>query len=300
MKRRLISRVQSFFAPDVRATSAIGPYILRTTGVVCAAIAVIATIEASLTDQRYVSTILIGIFCVLLIMPPLSYLNAHVHMRNYKLRERLRESIRKARLQQSEMEARNAELEEARRLLSDAANSDPLTGLANRRHFDIVLQERFDSGEPFGVIALDLDAFKPVNDIYGHEAGDTVLQNVAKRLNEIMQPLDGLIGRTGGDEFVILVNDIEEPFLAELASLMKIALGKPHVYNGDELRVGSSVGYRIADLDFDEASDVVAAADRALLEDKEKSTELALANSDRDGVVRGSFRRSATRRASVG
>lgn len=267
---------------------------------VCAAIAVIATVEAGLTDQRYVSTILIGIGCVILIMPPLSYLNAHVHLRNYKLRERLRASIRRARRQSREMEARNAELEEVRRLLSDAANSDPLTGLANRRHFDIVLQERFDSGEPFGVIALDLDAFKPVNDIYGHEAGDTVLQNVAKRLKEIMTPLDGLIARIGGDEFVILVNNIEEEFLVELADLMKVALAKPHIYNGDPLRVGASVGCRVADLDFDEASEVVAAADRALLADKERMTKIALAAADKNGVVRGSFGRSRARRSSTG
>lgn len=299
MKRRLISRVRSFFVPDVRTSSAIGPYIVRTTAAVCAAIAVIATFEASLTDQRYVSTIIIGIACVLLIMPPLSYLNAHVHMRNYKLRERLRASIRRARRQSREMEARNAELEEVRRLLSDAANSDPLTGLANRRHFDIVLQERFDSGEPFGVIALDLDAFKPVNDIFGHEAGDTVLQNVARRLTELMEPLDGLIARTGGDEFVILVNSIEEKFLAELSVLMKAALAKPHIYNGDPLHVGASVGYRVADLDFDEASEVVAAADRALLADKERMTEMAVAHADKEGVVRGSFGRSGTRRSSA-
>lgn len=267
---------------------------------VCVAVALISVVEARLTDQRYLSTTLIGIGCVLLIMPPLSYLNAHVHLRNYKLRERLRASIRHARSQRREMEARNAELEEARRLLSDAANSDPLTGLANRRHFDIVLQERFDSGEPFGVIALDLDSFKPVNDIYGHEAGDTVLKNVAKRLKEIMQPLDGLIARTGGDEFVILVNDIEEQFLAELAGLMKVALGKPHTYNDDLLHVSVSVGYRVADLDFGEASEVVAAADLALLADKERMTELVLAEADKDGVVRGSFGRSRARRSSTG
>lgn len=299
MKRRLISKVRSFFVPNVQAPSDIGPHILWTTLAVCGLITVIALVEARLTDQRYLSTMLIGIVCVLIIMPPLSYLNTHVHLRNYKLRQRLRASIRRARRQSREMEARNVELEEVRRLLSDAANSDPLTGLANRRHFDIVLQERFDSGEPFGVIALDLDAFKPVNDVYGHEAGDTVLQNVAKRLQEIMQPLDGLIARIGGDEFVILVNDIEEKFLAELSDLMKVALGKPHTYNGDPLRVGASIGYRVADLDFAEASEVVAAADRALLEDKERMTELALAQGDTTGVVRGSFGRSRTRQSSV-
>lgn len=300
MNSHLATFLRRFFVSDIRAPSDIGPHIVRSTLTVCVFVVLIALVEAHLTDQRYLATVVIGVTCVVMIMPPINYLHARVHVRNHNLRQRLRASIRKARTARREMEARNAELEDARELLSDMANSDPLTGLCNRRHFDIVLQSRFDSGEPFGVLAIDLDAFKPVNDIYGHEAGDTVLRGVATRLKAVMSWRDGAIARLGGDEFIVLVNDIDEGELADLAEEIKASLAQPHDYREHMLNVSASIGWCMGELDFDLPSEIVAAADQALLRDKEANVKNALNEPGQTSVVRGPFGRARGRWASFG
>jgi diguanylate cyclase (GGDEF)-like protein len=82
---------------------------------------------------------------------------------------------------------------------------DPLTGLANRAGLDAGLAHRVRAGQPYVVVLVDLDGFKPVNDRYGHAAGDAVLVEVAHRLAGILAGHDrGLVARLGGDEFVLV------------------------------------------------------------------------------------------------
>ncbi|GEM_PF-3258061 len=104
------------------------------------------------------------------------------------------------------------ELKQARAELEKLAFQDPLTGLANRRFFNDHLElEIANAGklkQTMAVLMLDLDHFKRVNDSLGHEAGDALLQTIAKKLSKIVSPED-LVSRMGGDEFMILIRDAE-------------------------------------------------------------------------------------------
>ena len=96
--------------------------------------------------------------------------------------------------------------------LCELSLRDPLTGLANRRHFRSVLEREIDrvtrSGEAALLLMLDIDHFKQVNDTYGHLAGDRVLQAVAQTLNACVRPMDTL-ARYGGEEFAVVLPDTD-------------------------------------------------------------------------------------------
>ncbi|HBP41352.1 MAG: diguanylate cyclase [Vreelandella alkaliphila] len=110
------------------------------------------------------------------------------------------------------LESHNQELHRLTLRLAQEARSDPLTGLPNRRHFDLVLQERLASAfvnqapKVFSVAILDIDLFKPINDNYGHAVGDQVLQQLARLLTSLIQGSD-LVARIGGEEFAFLMSE---------------------------------------------------------------------------------------------
>ncbi|MET0414568.1 MAG: GGDEF domain-containing protein, partial [Actinoplanes sp.] len=115
-----------------------------------------------------------------------------------------------------------AQRDRAERTLAYHATHDELTGLANRRHvaieIDRALAEVDRGASPaLTVLLCDLDRFKPINDEYGHPAGDEVLRVVARRLTETVRTGD-VVGRLGGDEFVVLCPDLPEHESAELIS----------------------------------------------------------------------------------
>ena len=129
--------------------------------------------------------------------------------------------------------------------LSRRADRDPLTGLANRRAFEA----QFDAGtagsgpDPLGaLILIDLDGFKPVNDVYGHAAGDLCIRRSAARLAAVCGDA-ALVARIGGDEFAVLVRAPADPCaLAEHGRRIVAALNRPIPYRGHVLRIGASVG----------------------------------------------------------
>jgi len=92
--------------------------------------------------------------------------------------------------------------------LCDLSSRDPLTGLANRRHFELALSREVDrvarAGEPALVLMVDIDRFKLVNDTHGHAAGDLVIQSVAQALMDCVRPMD-TVARFGGEEFAIIL-----------------------------------------------------------------------------------------------
>lgn len=92
--------------------------------------------------------------------------------------------------------------------LCELSLKDPLTGLANRRHFRAVVDRAIDvvarSGEPALMLMMDIDHFKKVNDTYGHQAGDQVLQAIAKTLLGCVRPMD-TVARLGGEEFAVML-----------------------------------------------------------------------------------------------
>lgn len=155
-----------------------------------------------------------------------------------------------------------------------ASQSDELTGLANRRKLNERLTATLaafrQSRRSCALIMLDLDRFKQVNDTMGHHAGDELLQQVAKRLTAVMEDR-GEIGRLGGDEFQILLPDVDDRgTLAQLANRIVQALSQPYQIGGKRAIIGSSVGIAIAPYDGVEASELTRAADMALYAAKEQ------------------------------
>lgn len=131
--------------------------------------------------------------------------------------------------------------------LCDLSLKDPLTGLANRRHFQSVLEREIDrvtrSGEAALLLMLDIDRFKQVNDTYGHIAGDRVLQAVARTLNNCIRPMDTL-ARYGGEEFAVVLPACQAAFGKAVAERIRrtVAATPVHIDSSTVLDVTISIG----------------------------------------------------------
>ena len=123
------------------------------------------------------------------------------------------------------------------------ADTDPLTGLANRRAFLAGLEARLGRtrARPFGLALLDLDDFKPINDTFGHAAGDSVLVEVATRLR-IEAGQGAMAARIGGDEFALILPCGEEDEIVQLGERICAALAKPYQIEGREFRISACAG----------------------------------------------------------
>ena len=136
------------------------------------------------------------------------------------------------------------DLLELQRQMRELAHTDPLTGLANRREFDLRIEEEIakaDESRPFAIALLDLNGFKPVNDRHGHAIGDLLLCEIAERLRRACGN-DAMVARQGGDEFAILA-PAGSPLLAtSLADHILAALAAPYRIEGHPIRVGASIG----------------------------------------------------------
>jgi diguanylate cyclase (GGDEF)-like protein len=144
------------------------------------------------------------------------------------------------------------------------ASHDALTGLANRRGIDSDLADRMVSGDSWTLILVDLDGFKPVNDVHGHAAGDLVLAETARRLSTVVDPDTDLVGRWGGDEFVILADSPIPAISMMLARDAVTVLREPVTVDGDvRVEVSASVGL-VQVFPGDDARIVKKSADLAL------------------------------------
>ncbi|KJH67723.1 sensor domain-containing diguanylate cyclase [Chromobacterium violaceum] len=153
------------------------------------------------------------------------------------------------------------------------ANHDRLTGLANRNLFYDRLQHaitRLDrSGKRLGLLFLDLDRFKPVNDTYGHVVGDRVLQLIAARIRDVIRNED-TVARIGGDEFVILMEDIESNREADkVAARLKQAIQMPYQVDQHRVLVGVSIGIAYYPEDGLLIDELLAVADRKMYGNKQ-------------------------------
>ncbi len=156
----------------------------------------------------------------------------------------------------------------ARARLLKLALRDPLTGLANRAHFEESLARATAragrSGNLLALLYLDLDGFKLTNDALGHDGGDGLLKAVAARFAARVRAGDTL-ARIGGDEFgVILENLISPDAAAVVARKLVAALEAPILIGHEEVRVGASVGIAFRPTDGVDAGELVRAADRAM------------------------------------
>jgi diguanylate cyclase (GGDEF)-like protein/PAS domain S-box-containing protein len=153
------------------------------------------------------------------------------------------------------------------------ARTDGLTGLANRSTFLERLHQTFAAAkrgaQPFAVLYLDLDKFKPINDTFGHPTGDLLLQEVARRLKHCTRECD-VIARLGGDEFAILQCEVKEPASAgELAARIQVELGRAYSLNGTEANISVSIGICPFASGIPDAQAMLSQADLALYRSKD-------------------------------
>ena len=165
---------------------------------------------------------------------------------------------------------------EAMEKLSYAARHDSLTGLANRtsflEHLELALTRATRTDNGAAVLFVDLDNFKLVNDSFGHAAGDELLEAVGSRLRAVLRQMD-VVARQGGDEFLILLSDLERhdveeiPFLraAEVvASNLRRILRAPFQIEGIEIYISASIGISLYPSDANDSETLLKHADIAM------------------------------------
>ncbi|MBV9493495.1 MAG: GGDEF domain-containing protein, partial [Acidobacteria bacterium] len=143
------------------------------------------------------------------------------------------------------------EIKDREAALAHRAEHDWLTGLVNRARFESRLHElltttnagptRLGASRQVAVLFIDLDGFKPINDRYGHAAGDAVLVAVAERLKDSTRGSD-LVARLGGDEFAILLEVRDHGEVTLVAERILASLERAIVHDGEEMKVGASIG----------------------------------------------------------
>ncbi len=162
------------------------------------------------------------------------------------------------------------------RRLAHQATHDPLTGVGNRAalldRLHLVLARARRSGRGVAVLYCDLDGFKAVNDVHGHDRGDRLLVEVADRIRRAVRPSD-TVSRTGGDEFVVVCEDLGTPDQADtIAQRVRDAVeGAPVVLGDARLDLAISVGVALADPLLDDPDRLLRTADLAMYESKQRS-----------------------------
>jgi two-component system cell cycle response regulator len=172
-----------------------------------------------------------------------------------ELRARVRNQVRRRRYQ---LRLR-AEFDRSLEL----AVTDGLTGLRNRRYVFRHLESLLRAGTACGVLMIDVDRFKPLNDYYGHAAGDAALREVAARLREHVRASD-IVARYGGEEFLVVMSGAGAEETAVIAERLRVAIGDRPIDLGQaKLPVTVSIGSALAGSNT-EAPSLIAAADTAM------------------------------------
>ncbi|QTE30172.1 putative bifunctional diguanylate cyclase/phosphodiesterase [Pengzhenrongella sicca] len=176
--------------------------------------------------------------------------------------------------------------------------TDELTGLPNRRALMAAADEHVKDHSLIGLLLLDLDGFKDVNDSLGHATGDDVLIALAQRLRSACDP-GVLVVRLGGDEFALLVHSGDEVELLELAQTVRTVLQRPLRVDNIDLSLDASVGIAVRAVDDLSATELLRRADIAMYEAKESRAGSLLFDASQDGFARQRLRRGEELRLAI-
>lgn len=161
-------------------------------------------------------------------------------------------------------------LEIKSRELTRLSNTDVLTGLFNRRYFDQALEKEWKrsgrNDSMIGIILLDIDYFKRINDTFGHPTGDAYLKELAERLTSVFKRDTDIVARYGGEEFIVLLPDANADRAVKLAREAVLRIGSMSIdYQGRKIRATISAGVSVGVPDFNYRPDsIIAWADKAL------------------------------------
>jgi two-component system cell cycle response regulator len=175
-------------------------------------------------------------------------------------------------------------LAETLEALRQLATRDELTGIANRREYDRILLEEEERasrfGQPLGLVVIDIDRFKAINDTYGHIVGDAVLVEAARRISSAIRTVDR-VARIGGEEFALILvqTDMESALVVARRAIAAVALVPIKAAKGLPLAVTASAGVAAIPTDGSSARELFAAADRALYAAKAAGRNRAVAAS---------------------
>ena len=190
------------------------------------------------------------------------------------LRRQQRELERQVALRTCELKQMTEELKESQQKLEHMAYTDALTNLPNRRmfteHFKQLLALKRRQNGSFSVLLMDFDDFKRINDTYGHDAGDYVLIEMARRMGELVRESDCL-ARLGGDEFGLLLGQSHDVEGTEnVCRKLVESFEAPIIFDGAELRTAPSIGIALYPFDGENQDTLYKTADMALYQAKRK------------------------------
>jgi diguanylate cyclase (GGDEF)-like protein len=185
-----------------------------------------------------------------------------------------------------ELTKTHASLEKLNRTLERLAMQDGLTGLANRRQFDVTLSNEFSRARrhvsALALIMMDVDCFKQYNDIYGHAAGDECLRTISRVIRDMTARRPGdLAARYGGEEIAVLLPNADVAHAVAIADKIRSAICDLEIEHSGApagfITISAGVAARVPTRDTDEATELILAADKALYEAKKKGRNRVLA-----------------------
>jgi diguanylate cyclase (GGDEF)-like protein len=172
----------------------------------------------------------------------------------------------------------------SRRRFRTQAQTDPLTGIANRRHFleraqQVATRSR-QQPEIASVLVLDIDHFKLINDAYGHQAGDAAIRHVALQANACLRVGD-VLGRTGGEEFAALLPATDDSAAREVAERIRQVIEQtPLNHHGDQIHLTVSIGLMSSPLTGDNIETLIQCADKVMYRAKNAGRNRSLTHTD--------------------
>lgn len=154
-------------------------------------------------------------------------------------------------------------------VLNEEIQIDGLTGLSNRKTFDLVIQEWFDEQIPFALILMDMDHFKQINDTYGHARGDSVLKHVATQVR-LTAGVDDVSFRYGGEEFGILVKSSDKQWVLEIAELVRQKIAEADFPDSDAVTISVGIAFSEPHIKLGGPEVILDMADQALYQSKKE------------------------------